>query len=341
MAKEKNTGTESRQSVKMTLAHYDMNADQMRIKYRVIEKLQPYFEGIPLRKREDISEISMSDLDYVKVAVDIASCAAPGTNCQYSYIRKIAKQMTDITMEYENPEYDYVAAKIFPDVSKRRGESILDITVNKHFLYCLLAQGCWQTFYDTNLICSFDSQYSMRMYELVARQSETVPQKFTFEELKSLFGLKDKYTDEKYGVSNFEKKVLAVAKAELDERCPWSFNYSRKRNAEGKWEFSIFAVRHLENESDEQRSRKRKQLAISVCIPETAKTVLRSEKGGYGFTSKEISNNLDVFLDYQKIPGANLTVDIVKLYDVAMEKDNPKGYLIGVLKARIAESLGE
>ena len=59
----------------------------------------------------------------------------------------------------------------------------------------------------------------MRMYELMSGQKR--PLEFIFEDLKQRFKLKDKYSK----VNDFKRWVLDIAKKELDESSPYSFNY--------------------------------------------------------------------------------------------------------------------
>nr|WP_314649927.1 replication initiation protein [Prevotella multiformis] len=69
----------------------------------------------------------------------------------------------------------------------------------------------------------FKSVYSMRMYGLMSGQKKSLTYKF--EDLKERFGVKDKYKL----VGHFKTRVLDIAKKELDECSPYSFNYTEEK----------------------------------------------------------------------------------------------------------------
>lgn len=73
--------------------------------------------------------------------------------------------------------------------------------------------------YELVTAMQFKSVYSMRMYELMSGQKR--PLEFTFEQLREMLCIKDKYSN----ANDFKRWVLDIAKKELDENSPYSFNY--------------------------------------------------------------------------------------------------------------------
>ena len=84
----------------------------------------------------------------------------------------------------------------------------------------------------------FKSVYSMRMYELMSGQKR--PLEFTFEQLREMLCIKDKYSN----ANDFKRWVLDIAKKELDENSPYSFNYIEIKEGRKVVGFKFFPTFH-------------------------------------------------------------------------------------------------
>lgn len=92
--------------------------------------------------------------------------------------------------------------------------------------------------YELVTAMQFKSVYSMRMYELMSGQKR--PLEFTFEQLREMLCIKDKYSN----ANDFKRWVLDIAKKELDENSPYSFNYIEIKEGRKVVGFKFFPTFH-------------------------------------------------------------------------------------------------
>lgn len=321
---------EIRQSNELTLASQDFTLVQMRLKYRIIQQLQRLFSGIPLSGGDvDPSLVRQYTLRIPLSSVDMDN--------HYDRVRKAARDMSGIIVSYEDADYEWVDFHIIDRVARRRaGEHSgeLEVTVSADFIRCLLSQRGWQTFYEVERMVSLSSVYSMRMYELVARQDglgHTL--NFSFTRLKTMLGLQGRYAR----LDDFVRRVLRPAQRELDRVCPYTFTFSVSPGTDGTPVLRFTSVRQRGKESQgAERRRLRTRMALCVAISDVSRRILTS-KDYYGFTPTEVRNNLDLFLEFQRRSPRRLDLVLLELLDSALQKDNPKGWLIGALRGRLSE----
>ena len=92
--------------------------------------------------------------------------------------------------------------------------------------------------YELVTAMQFKSVYSMRMYELMSGQKR--PLEFTFEQLREMLCIKDKYSN----ANDFKRWVLDIAKKELDENSSYSFNYIEIKEGRKVVGFKFFPTFH-------------------------------------------------------------------------------------------------
>lgn len=97
---------------------------------------------------------------------------------------------------------------------------VIDVNMVKIMLTYI--KGC--RFVNFNLQKSFDSLYTMRLYELIA--SGNVDLTFNIATLRRIFCLENKYKKN----NDFIRNTIAVAKTELDAKSPVSFTYSFEKD---------------------------------------------------------------------------------------------------------------
>ena len=342
MEKVRKEGREVRQSSELTLARYaSSNSDivqprlglvENRIKYRIIERLQAMFEGIPLDGSIPVDECHFHQ---TVISIPIADIL-PENSKNYSIVRTASRKLFSHIFSYEDENYEWVDFVMLSRVGKqRKGDGNIELTITPDFIRCLAMQGGWQTFYDVEVMCSLNSTYAMRLYELVARRTGSDhPLSLKMDDLKHMFGLDGKYSDP----HNFDRKVLDIAKRELDGKSPYSFEYRRERDRQGDWCYRITTVFQPQyNRMDTERRTLRRQLSVGFCLPQDVKNYLMADNG-FGFSYKELQNNLDTFMDFMKIKGINQRKMLAIFRESSQGKANPKGWLIGALKGIIAEN---
>jgi plasmid replication initiation protein len=176
--------------------------------------------------------------------------------------------------------------------------------------------------YELQTAMQFESVSAMRFYELMSGLKE--PIEFKIETLKEMFSISDKYKR----VNDFIQFVLDVAKKELDEKSPYSFNYEPKKQGRA-YHSIIFFPKFNPNNRDEELERKslQKQVSLSWDLP---KNVVDYLKHNFNFTTDGIKNNIDLF------KSANNKFDLIQFLAEIKGKtrnsDNPQGYVIGAIR---------
>ena len=182
--------------------------------------------------------------------------------------------------------------------------------------------------YELVTAMGFKSVYSMRMYELMSGQKR--PLEFTFEDLKQRFGAKDKYKL----VGHFKTRVLDVAKKELDESSPYSFNYIEVKEGRKFVGFKFFPTFHPDKQDPELYEReKRSKLTARAQISREALDYLRYS---FEFKAAEINKNKKTIIEgEQKIP--DFIGFLSSLVGPSRTAKNRIGYVINAIKKKTAE----
>jgi plasmid replication initiation protein len=174
---------------------------------------------------------------------------------------------------------------------------------------------------EIEMAMSFKSVYTMRIYELISGKTESIT--YNIEDLKKMFSLEDKYKQ----VSDFVKRVIKIAKEELDEKSYISFVY--QVNKDGKNHKSItFTPIKISKNMDNDLKTKSVSIHWSLERPE-----IHYLENNFGFTIKEISSNINVFKKYKD--NNDLLVFLGKIKRKALSVENPKGYVINALKKEL------
>ncbi len=180
--------------------------------------------------------------------------------------------------------------------------------------------------YELKTIMDFDSVYSMRMYELMSQQKSKLS--LSLSTFREMFDLKNKYKQR----TDLEKRVLSPAQKELDEKSPYSFEYEFVK--EGRRLVGIdFYPKYIPNNRDEnlEQQELQKQIHLSWDFTNEEKAYLVDT---FGFTKKEIDNNIDTFKEF-KAKGHNLLEVLTNAKRRILDAKKPKGYLIGVLQTAL------
>ena len=129
----------------------------------------------------------------------------------------------------------------------------------------------------------------MRMYELMSGQQR--PLVFTFEDLKFRFGVKDKYKL----VGHFKARVLDIAKKELDESSPYSFNYIEVKEGRKVVGFKFFPTFNPDNKDETlYEAEMRSKVSASAQISREAYDYFRYS---FEFKVDEISKNKKTIIE--------------------------------------------
>lgn len=312
------------QSYIFTTAKYDFSAYEKRIMYRLVEFAQDELKGVMIRDNMHKMQPTLFGREIIMPVKDILK---DEEDKNYTIAKKAFDSLQHKFIEYEDDEiWQSTPIITAPKIKKREGsvrfyvfnevwEAMLDFT-NGFRKYELLTA------------MKFKSVYSMRMYELMSGQEN--PIQFDYEDLRQRFGIADKYSD----VRNFKRRVLDVAKKELDASSPYSFDYTEVKNGKNIVAFLFFPKHILRNENPEQYE---KSLNGKVA----AKFILDNEIWNYllhnlNFTTDEVNKNKETFIKGQQtIPGF---LDFLSdLRGNARTARNPKGYIISAIRKKTAD----
>lgn len=319
------------QSYILTTAKYDFTLYEKRIMYRQIEIEQELLLGQSIKPGVIIETNLWKDKKYTIPVNWVLPNGEKDKN--HAQVKKAFEALMSKKIIYETPD----AIEGFPLIQRfkvdKKGETvtwqvpkeIVDVIVN-------FAKGFRK--YELKTAMEFESVYAMRFYELLSGQKN--PLTYTIEQLKDMFKISDKYKL----VSDFMRKVIEVAKRELDEKSPYSFEY--KINKSGRKFHSItFIPKFQPQYQDEDLERQRLQQKVSLRYTLT-KQEINYLKENFGFTDTEIKKNMDTFKEVLGV--TDLLTEVARIISKMNEYvrkgnpiSNPKGYIINALKKSVSD----
>ena len=312
------------QSYIFTTAKYDFNAYEKRIMYRLVELAQDELKGIMIRDNMHKIEPTLFGRD---ITMPVADILRDEKDQNYTIAKKAFRSLAQKGVEYEDDKvWQYTAIISNPKIDKIKGFVVF--TVLDDIWRCLLDFTKGYRKYELVTAMQFKSVYSMRMYELMSGQ--TKPLTYKFEDLKERFGVKDKYKL----VGHFKTRVLDIAKKELDESSPYSFNYTEEKEGRKVVGFNFFPTFNPEKKDPELYEReKRSKLTARAQISKAALDYLRYS---FEFKAAEINKNKKTIVEgEQKIP--DFIGFLSSLVGPSRTAKNRIGYVINAIKKKTAE----
>lgn len=307
------------QSYIFTTAKYDFNAYEKRIMYRLVEFAQDEIKGIMIR--DNMHKITPT-LFGREITMPVADILRNEKDQNYTIAKKAFRSLAQKGVEYEDDKiWQYTSIISNPKIDKIKGYVIF--TVLDDIWRCLLDFTKGYRKYELVTAMQFKSVYSMRMYELMSGQKK--PLEFSFEDLKTRFGVKDKYKL----VGHFKTRVLDIAKKELDESSPYSFNYIEVKAGRKVVGFKFFPTYHPDKQDPELlQIEQRSKLSASAQISTGAYDFLRYS---FEFNATEISKNKKTIIEgEQHIP--DFIGFLSSLVGPSRTAKNRIGYVINAIK---------
>lgn len=196
--------------------------------------------------------------------------------------------------------------------------------------------------FELNKALALPTSYAVRFYILLCNQDKKPIYK-TVDELKDWLGIASDLYRTKEGadrIDNLENRILKPIKKALDESCPWTFNYTKKRENENSIRsrvigFNIIPKRQLKyRDTDLERKELQPKISTSFMIDSHINDCLKWQ---LGFTSDEINRHKALFFEAQKV-RPDLLYDLSILKGKSRTADNPKGYIINAIKSMVKEA---
>lgn len=321
MGRQRKDNKDIVQSYIWTVAKYEANAYEKRIIYRILEAIQYEIEGKSLKGLQ----INKNLLDDRLIQMPIQFVLRDERDQNYTRIKQALRKLRERSVEFD----DGVIWKVVGIIEKPKLEyrGFVTFEVPAEVYACMLNFVKGYRKFELLTAMSFNSEYSMRFYELMSGQK--IPLTYKIEELKTMFQLQDKYKRN----PDFIKYVVEPAKKELTEKSPYSFEYGV--NKQGKQFHSItfypVAIPRNRDEAIERKSLQ-KQISLSWTLDKVEREYLHD----MGFSDRQIRSNLDTILDAKKMfPDFMFELSILK--GKMRDKKNPQGWVINALKGKIQD----
>lgn len=318
------------QSYLVTKARYDFNVYEKRVLYRLVEMCQFSVEG----KKVDTG-FTMSPLLYggCKFQIPIRLLLNGEEDKNHERVKNALRRLNEKKFEYEDSKI-WKPIRLIEKPVIVKGSELVELEVHQEIFEAILNFSEGHRKYELKTAMEFDSVYAMRFYELFSKQKN--PIEYKIETLKLMFQLQDKYKQP----ADFIKRVVVFAQKELDQKSPYSFRFEPVKEGKKIHKIRFFPVFIPKNRDETVEN---KELIHQLDVKgDITPIVVDYLKQNYAFTTLEIQNNLDTFKEAEN--RMDLMLELSKLQVKAMEKVNPKGWVVGVLKKKIqadaAKNLG-
>ena len=227
------------QSYLLTTARYDFSADEKRVLTHLVEMFQPMLMGKKL-----VGKIEQDLFQTWHLRLPINQFITDGQN--YKRVRDAIFALNDKKFIYADDEVEEVIRIIEMPKAYKRGE--IQFCLNPKIVDCFLNMSKGFSKYQLDVSLSFKSVYTMRLYELLA--SQTKPISYKIDDLKTIFGVADKYKLN----ADFIRRVIKTAQTELTKKSPITFTYkvSKRGRTYYKITFSVIHQPQHQNEDVER-----------------------------------------------------------------------------------------
>lgn len=313
------------QSYTLTTSRYKFTAYEKRILYRIVEYAQDELKGIMIR--DNLHRIEHS-LFGREITMPVADILKDEQDENYTIAKKAFGSLSDKFIIIDNDDIWQKTHIISnPKIKKKTG--MVTFSVFNEIWDGMLNFSKGYRKYELVTAMQFNSVYSMRFYELLSGQKR--PLEFTFEQLREMLCVNDKYKL----VGHFKTRVLDVAKKELDESSPYSFNYIEVKEGRKVVGFKFFPTFHPDKQDPNLfQIEMRSKLSASTQISREAYDYFRYS---FEFRTDEISKNKKTIIEGEKkIP--DFIGFLSSLVGPSRTAKNRIGYVINAIKKKTAES---
>lgn len=318
------TNKEVLQSYIMTTAKYDFSVYEKRIIYRLVELAQSEIEGVDFRK--DCRKIQHTLFGLIDITLPIKDLLGKDEDKNYARIKDALIKLKNKSFEYEDDEvWQSISLVAFPNIQKR--SSTISFTIHPKIWDCMLDFSKGYRKYELITAMKFESVYAMRFYELLSGQ--TRPLTFDVESLKERFCIQDKYP----AFKDFRVRVLDVAKRELDEKSPYSFEYVPNKIGRRTTSITLHPFKTVNQDPTIEQQKLNKNMALSWDFD---KRLIQYLKDNFSFETKEIKMHRELFLKAQN-NMEDFIGFLARKKAAANRASNPKGYIINAIKGELEQ----
>ncbi|MBR1434050.1 MAG: replication initiation protein [Bacteroidales bacterium] len=336
-----------------TTSRRDLSIYSERLLLRVVEIAQRQVQGLHFRGGQDIGQVSIGTLGEVELEIPIRNLLSPG-DTNYTQAKTAIMELMRNPYFVERPklkngqpvydadgvqQFEFFGHQLLNDCKVNVKPGVAQIVVNKTTWEAVLDFSKGFRKFDINAAMMLQKTSSARLFRLVSNQSS--PLTYSIEELKQMWGLVGRYKK----ASDFVRGVIAEAKAELDAKAPWSFEYvtncngsaevnAGRRGRRAITSVTFFPVRKITNMST----------GAVIKQLDSPKSTLGQDLyelllNKFGFTHQGIKNNLMLFATAKKA-GLELYDFLYSIAPKALHATNPQGYVVNSVERKLRESFG-
>jgi plasmid replication initiation protein len=295
--------------------------------YRLIELAQKEIEGIKLK--DNLRKIAPTNFGR-EITMPVSDILKDEQDKHYTIAKAAFRSLSEKHIEYEDDEvWSYTPIITAPEIKKNSGS--VKFYVFDNIWRCLLDFTKGFKKYELITAMKFKSAYAMRFYELMSGQTKPL-----FVPLEGPDGLRERfYLQGKYEkVNDFRRKVIDVAKKELDESSPYSFVAKEEKAGKKIIGWTFFPV-FYENREDPALQEQARMAKVTARL-QLENNIYDYLKFSFDFKSDEINKNKKTLIE-----GQNRIPDFMgflgELKKGARLAENPKGYVIGAIKRKLKE----
>lgn len=323
------------QSYKLTTIRENFGLYGQRTLLRIVESVQEHIEGLSFKDKKDIRKIDTS-IDTDKwgdklITIDLRSICSEGVN-KFEPVRRELRQLMNLHFEYED-ENTWEAMNFLNHVKVDKGSWKVVLKVSKDVWKVLMDFSAGFRRIEIEKAMQFQSRYSLRFYTLFAGQYKPIC--YRIDELKKMFNLETKYTQN----GMFIKRVVDVAKKELDMISPYTFDYvinyveTARRGRPEVSSLTFFPIHCVTKHTGLNSFKDR--LSIKTILGSDVYKILTQK---FGISEKSINNNLTL-IEYanQKI---ELVDFLIKIAPKVLRAKNITGYVINSIKIELKQKVG-
>lgn len=325
------TNKEIIQSYLFTITRGNFSIYEKRIMYKIIEALQYQLQGQTIKTFKKIE-----NSDYKEITITIKDMLQSEKDKNHFQLKKALKSLSNRTYDKEtnnitnttdkNNAKNWELIRLIDRPKIINGETMkFEIHEDVFNAIFEFAKGYRQ--FELKTILSLKSIYSMRLYELISKQ--TSPKIYSIETLKYIFELENKYKKN----NDFIKRIIEPAQQELNEKSPYSFDW--KPNEGRTITHITFIPKKITTNQDDKLEEKRlsKRINPSMII---SKEITKTLKEYYDFTDQEIKNNIPFLKEYITHLDLKNKLSELKRRSETEPKTTKQRWIIGILKKELS-----
>jgi len=313
------------QSYIATTAMYDFNVYEKRVLYNLVKLAQSQIQGI--RLSDNLYRIEHAYRELIRIELPISDFLINREDKHHARVKEALQSLHRKTFSYRDAQvWECFSIIANPKIELR--SSRVSFYVNAKVWDVLLDFSKGFSRYDLEVAFSLESPYSMRFYEMLCGQES--PINLPIEALRRVFQLEGRYAMTK----DFIRRVIVSAQKELNAKSPVTFTFQTVKEGKKISQIVFFPVRQPRKEGAKaELHRITRKYGYGCCLNRQEREYLYQ----IGFNDSGIRNNLDLFMQCQKV--LDLPLELAIILGKSRTKKNPCGWCIRTLKGKLSDRL--